>query len=614
MLDLFLYETNELIDGLEEILLKTENTGFSEEDINEVFRSMHTIKGSSGMMGLDSISNLTHAAEDFFAFIRDNPNVEIDGGEVTDLILRVVDFIKHELNAMRNEDYEQGDARYLVEEIKEYTESVKEGKKQKTFKVHIYFDEGAQMENIRAFGVLNTIENMGEVASTEPADLDDEKSAEEIQANGFVFTIKTNADENRIRSILQDTMFLKSLQVTEVEKTSRKRKVNIDTTIISDSARNFVSVEVGKLDTLLDIVGELVIAESMLGRTDLGDEYEKAYNNLQRMTDELQNIVMSIRMVPVSGIFHKMQRVVRDLARKIGKDIDLVIKGEQTEVDKKIIDNLSEPLIHIIRNAVDHGIEDANERKTKGKDASGAILLEAYNEGGEVVIAVFDDGRGLDRNRIVEKALSLGLISTPEIPDNEVFNLITHPGFSTTENVTELSGRGVGMDVVYQEIKKAGGKLAIESRKDQGTAIIMRFPLTLAIIDGVSVSVGSEMYIIPALNVLEIFTMKDASLMVSGGRRMIRLRDELYPLVFLGEVFETKGYETDIYKSQLCLVNNDRGQICICVDRVLNKSKIVVKPIPEYLLTEFPLLKGFSACTIMGDGNIRLILDVNAFT
>lgn len=575
---------------------------------------MHTIKGSSGMMGLDSISNLTHAAEDFFAFIRDNPNVEIDGGEVTDLILRVVDFIKHELNAMRNEDYEQGDARYLVEEIKEYTESVKEGKKQKTFKVHIYFDEGAQMENIRAFGVLNTIENMADIVSTEPMDLDDEKSTEEIQANGFIFIIKSDADENKIKSILQDTMFLKSLQVTEVEKTSRKRKVNIDTTIISDSARNFVSVEVGKLDTLLDIVGELVIAESMLGRTDLGDEYEKAYNNLQRMTDELQNIVMSIRMVPVSGIFHKMQRVVRDLARKIGKDIDLVIKGEQTEVDKKIIDNLSEPLIHIIRNAVDHGIEDANERKTKGKDASGTILLEAYNEGGEVVIAVFDDGRGLDRNRIVEKALSLGLISTPDIPDNEVFNLITHPGFSTTENVTELSGRGVGMDVVYQEIKKAGGKLAIESRKDQGTAIIMRFPLTLAIIDGVSVSVGSEMYIIPALNVLEIFTMKDASLMVSGGRRMIRLRDELYPLVFLGEVFETKGYETDIYKSQLCLVNNDRGQICICVDRVLNKSKIVVKPIPEYLLTEFPLLKGFSACTIMGDGNIRLILDVNAFT
>ncbi|HPZ53405.1 MAG TPA: Hpt domain-containing protein [Clostridia bacterium] len=342
MLDLFLYETNELIDGLEEILLKTENTGFSEEDINEVFRSMHTIKGSSGMMGLDSISNLTHAAEDFFAFIRDNPNVEIDGGEVTDLILRVVDFIKHELNAMRNEDYEQGDARYLVEEIKEYTESVKEGKKQKTFKVHIYFDEGAQMENIRAFGVLNTIENMADIVSTEPMDLDDEKSTEEIQANGFIFIIKSDADENKIKSILQDTMFLKSLQVTEVEKTSRKRKVNIDTTIISDSARNFVSVEVGKLDTLLDIVGELVIAESMLGRTDLGDEYEKAYNNLQRMTDELQNIVMSIRMVPVSGIFHKMQRVVRDLARKIGKDIDLVIKGEQTEVDKKIIDNLSD--------------------------------------------------------------------------------------------------------------------------------------------------------------------------------------------------------------------------------------------------------------------------------
>ena len=200
MLDLFLYETNELIDGLEEILLKTENTGFSEDDINEVFRSMHTIKGSSGMMGLDSISNLTHAAEDFFAFIRDNPNVEIDGGEVTDLILRVVDFIKHELNAMRNEDYEQGDARYLVEEIKEYTESVKEGKKQKTFKVHIYFDEGAQMENIRAFGVLNTIENMADIVSTEPMDLDDEKSTEEIQANGFIFIIKSDADENKIRA------------------------------------------------------------------------------------------------------------------------------------------------------------------------------------------------------------------------------------------------------------------------------------------------------------------------------------------------------------------------------------------------------------------------------
>lgn len=614
MLDLFLYETNELIDGLEEILLKTENTGFSQEDINEVFRSMHTIKGSSGMMGLDSISNLTHAAEDFFDYIRENPNTEFNGGEVTDLILRVIDFIKHELNTMQLEDYEEGNAKDLIDEIKAYTQNVKEGKVLKNLKVHMFFEEGAQMENIRAFGVLKSVEDIATVIETIPEDLDSDNSAEEIANNGFTFLISTDADEGKVKSLLQDTMFLKSISVTEAVKKSTSTQTSTSNIVVNETARSYVSVEVEKLDRLLDIVGELVIAESMLRRDNLDDEYENAYTNLQRMTDELQNAVMSVRMVPVSGVFHKMQRVVRDVSKKTGKEIDLVIKGEQTQVDKKIIDNLSDPLIHIIRNAVDHGIEDKEERKSKGKDPVGKVLLEAYNEGGEVIIAVFDDGKGLDKDRIIEKAMQKGLITSTDISDSEAYNLITLPGFSTNENVTELSGRGVGMDVVHQEIKKAGGKLTIESQKDKGTAIIMKFPLTLAIIEGVGVSVGSEIYIVPALSVQEIFTMKDAKLIDSDGKEMILLREEIYPLVYLGKVFGTQGYEEDVKNAQMCLVKLDNGHVCLCVDKVLNKQKIVVKPIPEYLLTTFPLLRDFSACTIMGDGNIRLILDVNAFS
>lgn len=615
MLNIFIYETNGLIDELEEILLRTEKDGFTTEDINNVFRCMHTIKGSSAMMDIHNISSLTHVAEDLFSYIRENPDRSFNGEEVTDLLLRAVDFVKKELTLMQGDNYVQTYAEDLLKDIREYLERIQCNSTQRRLKAHLFFDDGCKMENIRAFGVLKSIEDIVSDIETIPLNLDDDSSAEEIAGNGFQLIFSTDKEIDEIRNILQSTMFIKSLNIGEnkVESVAlRQNEEKIDA--VSAGTKNFVSVDVSKLDRLLDIVGELVIAESMLLRTNMDDDYEKAYRRLQRMTDELQNTVMQVRMIPVSGLFHKMQRAVRDLCKKTGKDISLVIEGADTEVDKRIIDNLSEPLIHLIRNAVDHGIETKEERISKGKDITGKILLEAYNEGGEVIIAVFDDGKGLNKEKIIQKALGKGLISSANITDSEAYNLITLAGFSTNDEVTELSGRGVGMDVVQKEIMKAGGKLYIESKKDQGTAIIMKFPLTLAIIDGVGARLGKETYIIPALNVTEIFNGKDANVINNQGHEMVMLRNEIYPFIRLGNRLNTPGCNEDIEECQLCLVKSNEKQICLLVDSVINKQKIVVKPMPQYIVTNFPGLSYFSGCTITGDGFIRLILDVNAFS
>jgi chemotaxis protein histidine kinase CheA len=386
----------------------------------------------------------------------------------------------------------------------------------------------------------------------------------------------------------------------------------------SPANQSIISVELKKLDALLDLVGEIVINESIVTENpDLEGlefaNFRKAARQLDKLTDELQDTVMSIRMLPVSMVFQRMRRIVRDMSKSLGKEADLILVGETTEVDKTILDALSDPLMHLVRNAMDHAIESPEVRQAEGKNPLGHIILSAQNSGGDVIISVSDDGKGLDRNVILAKARANGLLRKPEndYSDKEIFNLLMAPGFSTKEQVSEFSGRGVGMDVVKSNIERIGGSVIIESKLGHGTNIILKIPLTLAIISCIEIELGGDIYSIPINNIRESFKADVGQVITDPvGNEMIMLRGEPYPIVRLYELFGRKDAVTDIRDGILVLVDAGDRSGCLLADNIIGKFQVVVKPLPTFLSRFGVKRSGISGCTIMGNGNISLIINV----
>ena len=383
--------------------------------------------------------------------------------------------------------------------------------------------------------------------------------------------------------------------------------------------QSLISVNLNKLDQLLDIVGEIVITEAMVtSNPDLKglqlDNFQKAARQLRKLTDELQDSVMSIRMIPLSGAFNKMTRIVRDMKIKLNKDVDLIFEGEDTEVDKSIIDSLNDPLMHMVRNSMDHGIEDtADERIAAGKDPKGKITLAAYSSSGEVIITVSDDGYGINTEKVLAKAKKNGLLTKPEseYSDKEIFNMIMLPGFSTNEQVTEYSGRGVGMDVVKKGIEKIGGTVSVDSKEGFGTTFIIKIPLSLAIVDGMEVSVGKSIFTIPINSIKESFKLKENQLIKdTTGREMIMIRGQCYPLIRLYELYELETEVTDVYSGIIILVENEGRSACLMADELMGEQQVVVKPFSPMLNNFNVKQNGMAGCTILGDGSITIILDV----
>lgn len=375
--------------------------------------------------------------------------------------------------------------------------------------------------------------------------------------------------------------------------------------------RSDIRVDLEKLNELNDLIGELVIAETMVVRNpDLRgyrfENFEKAAHQLHMIVRSLQDLSMSLRMVPIGGLFRRMIRVVHDAAKRTRKEVELLIKGEETEVDKTVIEAIADPLVHLLRNAVDHGIEPPEERKRLGKPEKGKVELEARHEGGEVLITVRDDGRGLDREAILNKARERGLVEDGEgLPDEEVYKFIFLPGFSTAKEVTDVSGRGVGMDVVKSKVEELRGWVEVKSQKGQGTEITLHLPLTLAIIDGLLVEVGDVKYVLPLFFVKELFINEYRDFVVlPDGKVVIRHHERLLPVVALGEVFGVKGSREK--EGVLVVIEGHRRWICLEVDEVLGQRDIVIKPLPRVL----GRIKGISGCTILEDGTVSLILDV----
>ncbi|MBJ6360302.1 chemotaxis protein CheW [Paenibacillus sp. GCM10012307] len=631
-LEMYVFESEQLIGQLEAILLECEKSGsFASEAVDEIFRSMHTLKGSAAMMQFACISEVAHAIEDLFYALRLNPLDSDSFGQLFELILTGLDFIKAETLKLRQGHEPDGNAESIVAGIKSFLDYWNKAETEREYMAVVFFDEGCQMENVRAYNLLRQLADRGlEPLFYEPVGiLEGEDTVDIIRNEGFKLNLCSASPEEDIRDCLHSIAFVREVQLRPVSHLQSDSQV----TAVADEdfketasqyerrdipAQTLISVNVGKLDQLMDLVGELVIAEAMVTQHEelkdiASDHFQKAAVHLRKITGELQNIVMSIRMVPLATTFHKMHRIVRDMGKKLDKEVDIHIIGEETEVDKNIIEHIADPLMHLVRNAVDHGMENTQERLAAGKTAIGSLTLEARNAGSDVIILVRDDGRGLDKDKIFNRAVAHGLIigrEQTDMSDREIFNLIFLPGFSTKENVTEYSGRGVGMDVAFKNIENVGGSIAIESVKGEGTVISLKIPLTLAIIDGMNVRVGNSRYTIPTTAIQESFKPRLTDTLVDPvGNEMIMLRGECYPILRLHEQFGKGERGGNLNDGVLVVVEQEERRLCLLVDELLGQQQVVVKTLPAYI-RNLKKINGLAGCTLLGDGSISLILDV----
>jgi two-component system chemotaxis sensor kinase CheA len=684
MIDMYIFETNTLLEQLDEILLKTEEAQtFTDEDINEIFRIMHTVKGSSAMMGFDELQYLAHKGEELFFIIREKPGQLDDVSFIYDLVFRMSDLFKAEVELIQGEgEYEATDFSETIAELDKGAAMLTDGihalpddgvgtyasveqrkagecNGEGVMTVRIHFQEGCKMENLRSFMLLNKIREEADVKSFFPADLEgDPNASDTIVEKGFTVTFKSeHGDNDSIVKLIENAINVESYEVIDSGTPADSSVVTEETApVISAPAeiapvaapppkspvlesppiaaapaggagqaalntgkQSIISVNLAKLDQLHDIVGEIITTESMvISNPELEglklESFHKSARELKKLTDELQDTVMSIRMVPLAGPFQKMNRIVRDMKMKLGKDAELKIMGEDTEVDKTIVDSLNDPLMHLVRNCMDHGIEtNVEERLEKGKPAKATVTLNAVSSSGEVIITVSDDGKGIDCERVLRKAEANGLLMKPasEYSEREIQNMILMPGFSTNDVVTEFSGRGVGMDVVRDNIEKCGGSLTVESKHNVGTTFIIKIPLTLAIIQGMEVKVDDTVFAIPISTIRQSFKVRNEDIIQDTQRgEMIMIRGECYPIMRLHEKFAIPSEITDFEDGILLQVETDGKNVCLFADRLIGEQQVVVKPFPAYLGRYNIKGAGLSGCTIMGDGSISLIIDV----
>lgn len=658
ILDIYLYENGQLLDNLESLLLVCEKSGtFTSEQIADIFRILHTIKGASAMMNFENITGLSHALEDLFGFLREHKARKKDYRKISDLVFTSGDAIKAEFEKIQNSGLPDGDLSKITDDVRAFYKVLTSAKGEPEseeaqpadssplkasgasgkhrYKAHITFQKDSKMENIRALGIVKSLEKLCSGIDTVPADLLGDHSDDEITANGFDLLLVSDQPANVITNKIREAFFLKDCHFEELsdipdeiaapakeEKKTKSEKTDIsaiNAEVSHSIKQSYMSVNLGKLDALMDIVGEIVITESTVTKNPevlkLGlDSFDKASRQLRKLTVELQDIVMAIRMIPVSATFHKMERIVRDMSNRIGKQAKLIIIGEDTELDKNVIDNLSDPLMHIIRNAMDHGLETAEERIALGKDPTGKVTLEAHNSGSDVLISISDDGRGLNKEALIAKGIKKGLIkkSPADVTDKEAYSLIFAPGFSTKEKVTEFSGRGVGMDVAMKNIEKLGGALVVDSTPGHGMSVQIRIPLTLAIIEGMQVSVGGNVFIVPLLSIKESFKPKMHDIVKDpDGNEMITMRGNCYPILRLHKTFNIDTDVTSFEDGILIILETQTLTYCLFVDALIGEQQTVVKPMPVYISRILGSSKSIAGCTILGDGSVSLILDIN---
>ncbi|RVZ82169.1 hybrid sensor histidine kinase/response regulator [Helicobacter pylori] len=635
----FLIEAFEMNEQLDQDLVELEHNPEDLDLLNRIFRVAHTIKGSSSFLNLNILTHLTHNMEDVLNRARKG-EIKITP-DIMDVVLRSIDLMKTLLVTIRDtgSDTNNGKENEIEEAVKQLqaiTSQNLEGAKERTKETpQKEAKEEAKEENKENKAKTPTAENP---ASDNPLadepDLDyANMSAEEVEAEiERLLNKRQEADKERRAQKKQEakqevtpTKEPPKTETPKAPKTETKAKAKADTEenkAPSIGVEQTVRVDVRRLDHLMNLIGELVLGKNRLIRiySDVEERYDgekfleelnQVVSSISAVTTDLQLAVMKTRMQPVGKVFNKFPRMVRDLSRELGKSIELIIEGEETELDKSIVEEIGDPLIHIIRNSCDHGIEPLEERRRLNKPETGKVQLSAYNEGNHIVIKISDDGKGLDPVMLKEKAIEKGVISERDaegMSDREAFNLIFKPGFSTAKVVSNVSGRGVGMDVVKTNIEKLNGIIEIDSEVGVGTTQKLKIPLTLAIIQALLVGVQEEYYAIPLSSVLETVRISQDEIYTVDGKSVLRLRDEVLSLVRLSDIFKVDAIlesNSDVYVVIIGLADQKIGVI---VDYLIGQEEVVIKSLGYYLKNT----RGIAGATVRGDGKITLIVDVGA--
>jgi len=567
----FIIESLEYIDEIETNTLNLEQEPENKDHINAIFRPFHSIKGVAAFLDLEQIRDLAHDLETLLDKAR-NDELPMTS-QAIDVVLDGADALKAMITRLRDD---------------------LEGKVPEPLDIDI----SALRKRVKAAqqGISDTEKTLklGEILVEDGA-VTQESLEEGLKA-------AQAESSKKIGEILIDEGKVSPKQVSQALRKQSKQAMDTAT----------IRVDVKKLDDLIDMVGELVITQSMIRQnpiiqSNMDRKLAKDISQLSSITSELQRTSTSLRMVPIKQTFQRMSRLVRDLSRKVGKSIGIVMEGEDTDIDKNMVDEIYNPLVHMVRNAVDHGIESGEERIKSGKPEKGLIQLKAYHRGGSIVIEISDDGKGLDKDKILKKAIENGVINSSQgLSDQEIYKLIFHPGLSTAKEVTDVSGRGVGMDVVKQAVEKLSGKIEINSVYGKGTSIMTFFPLTMAIIDGITVRVGKERYIIPTGAIRQLLRPpRESYSNVVGRGEMINVMGDLMPLMRLHKFFGIECEHKNPWEAIVAVIEGEDKSECIMVDEIIGEEEVVIKGLGEGLKD----IKGVSSGAIMGDGNVGLILD-----
>lgn len=641
----FFEEAAEHLATMESLLLGLDVSSPSIEDMNAIFRSAHSIKGGSGTFGFEDMTRVTHILENLLDRLRKQEMQLTD--EMVNVFLEAGDIIHMQLDAHRGEGtVDEAGVTSVCEKLASLTADAPSGNKVSVEAITTKADEEDS-----DYGFFDDLPETKSDSPAAPATdegygfFDDEPApvsgVAEDQGYGFfddepVIVATATPDQGYGLFVDEPTQFPCTPQQTQqeaqqgygffqkiapvVEVTPApvvdaqvNRRTGDKAAPAPAAAETSIRVNVEKVDQLINLVGELVITQAMLAESAAGidgalsEKLQAGLHQLERNTRDLQEVIMSVRMLPISFVFSRFPRVVRDLAAKLGKQVELKTLGEGTELDKGLIEKIADPLTHLVRNSLDHGIESPEKRIAAGKPAKGTITLKASHQGGSIVIDVSDDGGGLNRGKILSKAKERGMTVRDEISDAEVWMLIFEAGFSTADVVSDVSGRGVGMDVVKRNIAAMGGRVDIESVEGMGSRISIRLPLTLAILDGLSVAVGEQTYIIPLAYIIESLQMADSDLRtVSGGGHLVHVRGEYLPVVALHELFRLPR-NNDTASRIVVIVEADGKKVALLVDELIGQHQVVIKS----LESNFRKLPGISGATIMGDGKVAMILDVS---
>ena len=662
-MQMFIEESEDNLQRLNENLLELENSPGDLNILNEIFRIAHTLKGMAGTMGFTKMQKLTHNAENILSELRTG-EIKVST-ELIDILFNSLDALENyvdEIIRTGSEGHE--DYTHLIESLNEILEGkgqeaemqdkaaaakepistgeitlpeaqknvVREAQRQalNVYQIHISLSPNCVLKSARAFIIFRELESIGEIIHAVPPveDIEDEKFDLD-----FDLVVVTSHMEDEIKDIL---MGVAEVDTVNISRVSVEDKVieSVDAAApaieeihqepdqdekpktqskIRPVASKTVRVDIDRLDALMNLVSELIIVKTQLegiGASEAEDiSYGESIEYLERVTTSLHDAVMKVRMVPVEIVFNRFPRMIRDVSRDLGKEINLIMSGEETELDRTVIDEIGDPLIHLLRNAADHGLETTEERLAIGKTREGTIELKAYQDGNNVVIEVTDDGKGIDIEKIKQSAIEKNVVSreiASKMSEKEILDLLFRPSFTTTKEITNVSGRGVGLDVVKSKITNLGGHIEVETKLGKGSNFIVRLPLTLAIIQALMVQLGDETYAIPLSNIQNIEDIKVSDIQYVQNQEVILLRNEVIPIIRLHEIL---GVERQEDKETLMVVIVQKGdkQVGFVIDDLIGQQEIVIKSLGKYLSG----IKMIAGATILGNGEVALILDIN---